>query len=99
MLSDAAILKKIERQPKRAAGFKQLVRELGLHGKQRSDLNELLDRMVAGGRLLKVDSDRSALPAASAGKNMIVGRLSMHRDGYGFVLPDPKSLDGRVKGL
>jgi ribonuclease R len=99
MLSDAAILKKIERQPKRAAGFKQLVRELGLHGKQRSDLNELLDRMVAGGRLLKVDSDRYALPSASAGKNMIVGRLSMHRDGYGFVLPDPKSLDGRFQGL
>ena len=45
MLSDSAILKKIERQPKRTAGFKQLVRELGLHGKQRSDLNELLDRM------------------------------------------------------
>ena len=32
MLSDSAILKKIERQPKRTAGFKQLVRELGLHG-------------------------------------------------------------------
>jgi len=29
---------------------------------------------------------------------MIVGRLSMHRDGYGFVLPDPKSLDARFKG-
>jgi ribonuclease R len=99
MLSDAAILKKIERQPKRAAGFKQLVRELGLHGEQRRELNQLLDRMVAGGHLQKVDSDRYALPSASVGKNMIVGRLSMHRDGYGFVLPDPKSLDGRFKGL
>jgi ribonuclease R len=99
MLSDAAILKKIERQPKRAAGFKQLVRELGLHGEQRHELDERLDRMVAGGRLLKVDSDRYALPSASAGKNMLVGRLSMHRDGYGFVLPDPKSLDARFKGL
>jgi ribonuclease R len=99
MLSDAAILKKIERQPKRAAGFKQLVRELGLHGEQRHELDERLDRMVAGGRLLKIDSDRYALPSASAGKNMLVGRLSMHRDGYGFVLPDPKSLDARFKDL
>ncbi len=98
MLSDSAILKKIERQPKRAAGFKQLVRELGLHGEQRRELDDRLDRMVASGQLVRIDSDRYALPSASAGKNMIVGRLSMHRDGYGFVLPDPKSLDARFKG-
>src|SRR5215475_7288679 len=97
MLSDSAILKKIERQPKRAAGFKQLVRELGLHGEKRRELDERLDRLVAGGQLIRVDSDRYALPSASAGKNMIVGRLSTHRDGYGFVLPDPKSLDARFK--
>jgi ribonuclease R len=99
MLSDSAILKKIERQPKRAAGFKQLVRELGLRGEQRRELDERLDRMVAGGQLVRVDSDRYALPSASAGKNMIVGRLSMHRDGYGFVLPDPKSRGDRFKSL
>src|SRR3989442_1282657 len=32
MLSDSIILKKIQRQPKQTAGYKQLVRELGLHG-------------------------------------------------------------------
>jgi ribonuclease R len=97
MLSDSVILKKIEHQPKRAAGFKQLVRELGLHGEQRRELDDRLDRLVASGQLIRVDSDRYALPSASAGKNMIVGRLSMHRDGYGFVLPDAKSLDTRFK--
>src|SRR5438552_16282357 len=80
MLSDSAILKKIERQPKRTAGFKQLVRELGVHGDERQDLH-----------------DRHAIPQAAAGKNLIVGRLSMHRDGFGFVLPDPTSLDDRLK--
>jgi ribonuclease R len=99
MLSDSAILKKIERQPKRSAGFKQLVRELGLRGEQRRELNGRLERMVASGQLLRVDSDRYAVPSASSGKNTIVGRLSMHRDGYGFVLPDPKSLGDRFKGL
>ncbi|HWX92696.1 MAG TPA: VacB/RNase II family 3'-5' exoribonuclease [Terriglobales bacterium] len=98
MLSDSAILKKIERQPKRAAGFKQLVRELGLHGDQRRELDERLERLIAGGQLIRVGPDRYALPSASAAKNMIVGRLSMHRDGYGFVLPDPKSLDARFRG-
>jgi len=99
MLSDSAILKKIERQPKRAAGFKQLVRELGLRGEQRRELDERLDRMVGGGQLIRVDSDRYALPSTKADKNMIVGRLSMHRDGYGFVLPDPKSLTDRFRNL
>jgi ribonuclease R len=99
MLSDSAILKKIEQQPKRAAGFKQLVRELGLRGDERRELDERLDRMVAGGRLTRVDSDRYALPADSVGKNTVIGRLSMHRDGYGFVMPDPKSLGTRFKNL
>jgi ribonuclease R len=97
MLSDSAILKKIERQPKRTAGFKQLVRELGLHGEQRRELDERLERLVASGQIKKIDSDRYALPSATVGKNMVVGRLSMHRDGYGFVLPDLKSLDAHLK--
>jgi len=99
MLSDPAILKKIGQQPKRSAGYKQLARELGLRGEQRRELNDRLDRLVASGKLLKVDSDRYALPSDAPSKNMIVGRLSMHRDGYGFVLPDPKSRGDRFKGL
>src|SRR5436305_8213093 len=97
MLSDSAILKKIEHQPKRTAGFKQLVRELGVHGDERQDLHDRLDRMARSGQLLKVESDRYVIPQAAAGKNLIVGRLSMHRDGFGFVLPDPTSLDDRLK--
>src|SRR6266581_2540357 len=97
MLSDSAILKKIEHQPKRTAGFKQLVRELGLHGDERQDLHDRLDRMARSGQLLKVESDRYVIPQAATGKNLIVGRLSMHRDGFGFVLPDPTSLDDRLK--
>ena len=52
MLSDSAILKHIARQPKRSAGFKQLVRELGLHGDERRDLNERLQKLVASGGLI-----------------------------------------------
>src|SRR5437870_10451663 len=97
MLSDSAILKKIERQPKQTAGFKQLVRELGVHGDERQDLHDRLDRMARSGQLLKVESDRYVIPQAATGKNLIVGRLSMHRDGFGFVLPDPTSLNDRLK--
>jgi ribonuclease R len=96
-MTDAAILKKIERQPRHTAGFKQLVRELGLHGDARRTLAERLQHLVAGGQLLQVDSDRFALPQAAAGRNLVVGRLSMHRDGFGFVIPDASSLDERLK--
>jgi len=98
MLSDSSILKKIEQQPKRTAGFKQLVRELGLHGGDaRAELTDRLERLVGGGQLQRIDSDRYAIPQAPSGKNMVVGRLSMHRDGFGFVIPDPTSLDERMK--
>lgn len=97
MLSDSSILKKIERQPKRTTGFKQLVRELGLHGDARHELAQRLERLVASGQLLHIDSDRYAIPQAAAGRNLVVGRLSMHRDGFGFVMPDASSLDERLK--
>ena len=97
MLPDSAILKKIERQPKHSAGFKQLVRELGLRGDGRRELAEKLDKLVSSGQLLRVASDRYAIPRAAAGRNMVVGKLSMHRDGYGFVIPDPNALDERLR--
>jgi len=97
MLSESAILKKIERQPKHTAGFKQLIRELGLHGDARRELHDRLNRLVSSGQLTQVNSDRYAIPKASAGKNLVIGRLSMHRDGFGFVIPDASSLDERLK--
>jgi ribonuclease R len=93
MLSDSAIVKHITKQPKRAAGFKQLVRELGLHGAERRELDERLRKLVASGALVREEADRYALPqSAAADKNAVVGRLSMHRDGFGFVIPDASSL-------
>ena len=97
MISDSDILRHINRQSRHTAGFKQLVRELGLHGETRRELQERLDKLAAGGQLVQVDSDRYAIPKAAAGKNLVVGRLSMHRDGFGFVLPDASSLDERLK--
>jgi ribonuclease R len=100
MLSDSTILKHIARQPKRAAGFKQLVRELGLHGESRGILDAHLQKLVATGELVQLNSDRYALPQPAAhknDKNLIVGRLTMHRDGFGFVIPDASSLSPSLK--
>ena len=100
MPSDSTILKHIARQPKRSAGFKQLVRELGLHGDARGELDALLQKLVAAGELIQLNSDRYALPQAGVDKNdknLVVGRLTMHRDGFGFVIPDASSLSASLK--
>jgi len=97
MLPDSSILKKIGQQPRQTAGFKQLLRELGLHGAERRMLGESLQRLVTSGQLVQPDSDYYALPRAAAGKNLVAGKLSMHRDGFGFVIPDANSPDERLK--
>jgi ribonuclease R len=97
MLSDSTILKHIAKQPKRAAGFKQLVRELGLHGDERRELNERLQKLTSTRQLIATGSDHYSLPQAVADKNLVAGRLSMHRDGFGFVIPDAKSLTASLK--
>ncbi len=97
MLSDSSILKHISRQAKRTAGFKQLVRELGLHGEERRELNDQLQKLVSAGVLIPVDSDRYALPQTLQDKNFVAGRLTMHRDGFGFVIPDASSLPAALK--
>lgn len=97
MISGSTILKHIAHQPKRAAGFKQLVRELGLRGEERRELDSQLRKLVATGELVQADSDRYALPQAVSNKNLLAGRLTMHRDGFGFVIPDAGSISDSLK--
>jgi ribonuclease R len=87
---DSEILRHIRRQPKGTAGFKQLVRELAVRGPDRRALAESLQRLATSGSLTQVDSDRFAIPKTAT--NQLVGRLSMHRDGYGFVIPNRSNL-------
>jgi ribonuclease R len=90
MPTDQAILSHIERQPHRSAGFKQLVREMKVRGNERRQLAERLQALVKRGRLIETGRDRYTLPEhATAQQNLIAGRLTMHRDGYGFVIPNP----------
>ena len=44
---------------------------------------------MKSGRLLETGRDRYTLAEhAAAQQNLIAGRLNMHRDGYGFVIPN-----------
>jgi ribonuclease R len=96
-LSDSAILRHIARQPKQTASHKQLLRELGVKGEARRELTDRLYTLVSKGELLQVDSERYAIPQATKGRNLLIGRLTMHRDGFGFVIPEATSLDPSLK--
>src|ERR1039458_2646228 len=97
MLSDSAILRHIARQPKKTASHKQLLHELGVKGDARRELTDRLYALVNKGELLQVDSERYAIPEPAKGRNLLVGRLTMHRDGFGFVIPEATSLDDSLK--
>ena len=98
MISETTLLRHIEREPHRSAGFKQLVRELSLRGHERRELEELLESLVQRGRLVLTGRDRYSLPAEAANRNLVIGRLSMHRDGFGFVTPEDRATRDRIQG-
>lgn len=97
MLTKQQILKHISRQPRALAGFKQLVRELGLRGEERRELDSLLHQMKRSGELVEIGRDKYAL-AMPQDVNTVTGRLSLHRDGYGFVLPDSAAIREKFEG-
>jgi ribonuclease R len=101
-MEDRELLRHVERSAGKKAGYKQLVRELGLGGgRQRRELLEQLDRLTALNYLVKVDREhwaiKAAIQAAETGAparpsatrdNLAAGRLDLHRDGFGFVRPN-----------
>jgi ribonuclease R len=63
--TDRELIGRIERSAGRRAGYKQLVRELGLGGgRERRLLLEQLARITARGELVKTEAEQWAIPAA-----------------------------------
>jgi ribonuclease R len=85
-VTDAGILEHLTRLPHARATFKQLVRELGSKLSSRDELEGALDRLIERGQLLEVRSGHFVVTRFS--REYAVGRLNMHRDGYGFLIPD-----------
>ena len=98
MISESDLLEHIAGQPQHAAGFKQLVRELSLRGREREELEHMLAELVVRGKLVLVARDRYALASAAVNRNLVVGTLTMHRDGFGFVRPLEREVRERLEG-
>ena len=99
-MTDRELARHISRSSGQKAGYKQLVRELGLGGgAERRELREQLDRMTQRGELVKLDREHWKIPAPptetatkpgsrNTRDNLVAGRLDLHRDGFGFVRPN-----------
>lgn len=99
-LSEQLLHAHLETLPHRRATFKQLLRELHVRGGQRQELKSLLQQMVRARRLVETRHHfelppaprpaaapaRPTAPALTSGD--LTGRISIHRDGFAFVLPD-----------
>jgi ribonuclease R len=65
--------------------LREILRRLGLEGRQRQELRTLLKGLVDEGRIIKIRGNRYGLPIKM---NLVVGRVKCHPDGYGFVIPE-----------
>src|SRR5215472_1974301 len=85
-MTDRSLLDHIGRLPHARANFKQLVREIRAKGTQRTELEAALARLTARGDLIELRSGHYAVTARS--REFAVGRLNVHRDGYGFLIAE-----------
>jgi ribonuclease R len=100
-MTDRELIAWVARSAGQKAGYKQLVRELGLGGgRERRELLEQLARLTARGDLIQLDRElwgilkRAETRGSRNGADLVAGRLDLHRDCYGFVRPNRISASG-----
>jgi len=79
------IITLVKSAPEHLISFRQLLRSMELDAGERHEIRQLLHQMVKAGSLIKLKGNRFSLPEQ---RTVISGKLSLHRDGYGFVIPD-----------
>ena len=91
-VTEATVLEHVRALPHARATYKQLVKEFRAHGEERGELEASLERVSDKGYLIELRSGHFI--AIGSSPEYMAGRLSQHRDGYGFLIPDQ-----RVEGI
>ena len=89
----AAILAHILKLPKGRASLKHLYKDFRAQGERRVALEDALEALIHSGDLIEVNQGH--YQAASLSREFAAGRISVHRDGFGFLIPD-KPIPGVV---
>jgi ribonuclease R len=85
-LSDENLLAHIRKLPHARATYKQLVKEFRATGDDREKLESALERLSGRGDLVEMRSGHFI--AVGDNPEYLSGRVSLHRDGYGFLVPE-----------
>ena len=85
-LSDENLLAHIRKLPHARATYKQLVKEFRTTGDDREKLETALERLSGRGELVELRSGHFI--AVGSNPEYLSGKVSLHRDGYGFLVPD-----------
>ena len=92
------VLKFLSEELGRPAPLKDIRGRFGVCKSGRVSLLKLLNSMVASGEIVRIKGGCYGVPSKM---NLVTGRLQMHPDGFGFVLPDEGGEDVfvRAKGV
>ncbi len=93
-MRDTELLQYMMRLPGGKANLKQLAKELRIRPDNREELEQNLERLVDRGEVLELRSGQYTATARS--REFTAGRISVHREGYAFLIPD-KPLE-RLRG-
>ena len=85
MLNHEQLLKLIRQKVEHPATPRELMQRLEIPGEQRSTLKRLLADLVEAGELIQTRGTRYGLPDRM---NLVVGRITTHPRGFGFVVAD-----------
>jgi ribonuclease R len=84
-ISTDAIINAVRNHPGGAPQFRELMQRFGIDRGRRPAFQEIVDRLVDEGRLVRLKGNRFTLAAPS---DLVTGRVVAHRNGYGFVVPE-----------
>ena len=85
MLTHEQLLKLIRDKVEHPATARELLQRLTIPREQRASLTRLLGDLVERGELIQTRGNRFGLPDRM---NLVVGRITTHPRGFGFVVPD-----------
>ena len=89
------LLDYVRQQPDRAASFRHILEDFQADRTDRKQIKNILDHLVNEDKLIRHKGNRyEATPELVR----IEGRMSLHRDGFGFVIPDtpPPKVTGDI---
>lgn len=84
-INKGKVIKLIRESAGEPCQFRELMRFFGVNRGERAKFKAFIDELVDRGELQALKGNRYTIPVARA---LITGKLSTHRDGYGFVSPD-----------